>query len=116
MRKKFHALLHAYKVEAFKISHNNECVEERTRDILSFTEQALNNAYHYHFHNEPDPKRVETLTMVKNFTLEAILPPVVEKLVQRIAVLERQHEEMVALVDSILEELSGESKPNESAG
>lgn len=115
MRKKFQALLHAYKVEAFKISHNNECVEERTRDILAFTEQALNNAYHYHFHNEPDPQRVKTLTMVKNFTLEAILPPVVEKLVQRIAVLERQHEAMVGLVDNILEELSGESQKGETA-
>ena len=116
MRKKFHDLLHAYKVEAFKISHNNECVEERTRDILQFTEQALNNAYHYHFHNEPDPQRVETLTMIKNYTLEAILPPVVEKLVQRIAVLERQHESMVKLVDNLLEVLSEDKTGNESAG
>ncbi|MCA8942188.1 MAG: hypothetical protein KDB80_06465 [Planctomycetes bacterium] len=116
MRKKFHALLHAYKVEAFKISHNNECVQDRTRDILQFTEQALNNAYHYQFHGEPDQRRVETLTLIKNFTLEAILPPVVEKLVQRISVLERQHEAMVQLVDGLLEELSEDHKSSENAG
>ncbi len=106
MRKKFHDLLHAYKVEAFKISHNNECVKDRTNEILEFTEQALNNAYTFHFHGDPDPAKLETLTEVKNFTLEAIMPPIVEKLVQRIHVLEKQHEAMVGLVDNILEQLS----------
>lgn len=115
MRKKFHDLLHQYKVEAFKISHNNECVEERTREILDFTEQALNNAYHYQFHKEPDAEKLEILTLVKNFTLEAIMPPVVEKLTQRIVVLERQQEAMVKLVDHILEALSEDSKAKPSA-
>ena len=115
MRKKFHDLLHHYKVDAFKISHNNESVAERTQEILKFTEEALSNEYHYHFHEKPDAAQMETLTMVKNFTLEAILPPVLEKLVQRIIVLEQQHEAMVGLVDKILEALS-ESSSSENAG
>jgi len=106
VRKKFHDLLHAYKVEAFKVSHTNECVNERTQEILQFTEEALNNAYHFHFDKNPDPARLEALTEIKNFTLEAIMPPILEKIVQRLVVHERQHDAMVKLVDGILEVLS----------
>ena len=106
MKKQFKELLHHYKVEAFKISHNHDSVQESAREILKFSEEALNNEYHYHFRTDPDPKRIETYKMIKNFTLEALLPPVLEKLVWRISVLERQHEELVKLVGDILELLS----------
>ncbi len=106
MKKKFRDLLHAYKVEAFKISHNNEQIAEHTAEILRFTEETLNNSYTYHFHHDPDKKRFETFTMIKNFTLESLLPPVLEKLMRRIIVLERQQTEIVGLVDHILETLS----------
>ena len=77
MRKKFHDLLHAYRVEAFKLTHNADHLDETTKEILAFTDEALNNAYEYHFHRpSPDPKRVDTFNMIKNYTLEAILPPV----------------------------------------
>ena len=108
MKRKFQELLHHYKVEAFKISHGNDEVQETAGEILKFTEDALNNAYHYRFHDDPDPKRIEIFKMIKGYTLEALLPPVLEKLVRRISVLERQHEELVRLVGDILESLSGE--------
>ena len=110
MKKQFQQLLHRYKVEAFKISHNNEQVAEQTREILRFTEEALSNAYHYHFHKDPDPDRLETFTMIKNFTVEALLPPVLEKIMRRVVILECQHQEMVALVDNLLEALSDDEK------
>ena len=106
MRKKFRNLLHAYRVESFKITHNNEHLEDTTQDILKFTDEALNNAYHYHFRKDPDPKRVETFNMIKNYTLESILPPVLEKVMRRVLVLEKQHESVVRLIDSLLEVLS----------
>ncbi len=106
MKKQFRELLHRYKVEAFKISHGNGGVQESAAEILRFTEQALNNEYHYHFHHDQDPKRIETFNMIKNFTLEALLPPVLEKLVRRISVLEKQHAEVVRLVSDVLETLS----------
>ena len=37
------------------------------------------------------------------------LPPVLEKLVRRLTVLEKQHDELVKLVDHLLEALSSES-------
>ena len=67
MKKQFQQLLHHYKVEAFKISHCHEAVQEATREILKFSEEALNNEYHYHFHTDPDPKRIETFKMIKNY-------------------------------------------------
>lgn len=106
MKKKFHDLLHQYKVEAFKISHCNETVSEATKEILGHTEEALSNAYHFHFHKDPDKDRLETFTMIKNFTIEALLPPVLEKIMRRVHVLERQHVELVQLVDNLLEALS----------
>ena len=115
MKEQFRSLLHQYKVEAFKISHGNDQVAESTDEILKFTEQALNNEYHYHFKNDPDPERVETYRRVKNYVTEALLPPVVEKLVRRIVVLEKQHDELVRLVDGILESLSDERKPVDSS-
>lgn len=108
MRKIFRDLLHQYRVESFKITHNNENVEATTREILKSTGDALNNAYHYHFHDdeEPDPTRVETFNMIKNYTLESIMPPVLDKVMRRIMVLEKEHESMVQLIDNLLEALS----------
>ena len=116
MNKKFQELLHRYKVEAFKISHGNDDVHETAEEILKFTEEALNNAYHYRFHRYPDPKRIETFKAIKRYTLEALLPPVLEKLVRRITVLEKQHDELVRLVGDILESLSDDSSKLDDAG
>ncbi len=109
MQKKFRDLLHAYRVESFKITHNNERLEETTKEILEFTDDALNNAYHYKFHQDPDPKRVETFNMIKNYTLESIMPPVLEKVMRRVLLLEKQHESIVQLFDKLLEALSEDS-------
>ncbi|MHC5071608.1 MAG: hypothetical protein ACYTGO_14095, partial [Planctomycetota bacterium] len=53
-----------------------------------------------------DPEHIETFNLIKNYTLEALLPPVVEKIMRRVSNLEKQHGALVALVDQILEELS----------
>jgi hypothetical protein len=112
VKKVFADLLHRYKVEAFKISHNGESVEEITRQMLGFTEQALNNAYHYHFHDEKErtPERIEIFNLIKKFTLEALMPPVVEKVTRRMVTLERQHEALVRLLGDLLEALSSETE------
>ena len=106
MKQKFRKLLHAYRVQAFKVAHTEGPVDNATQEILSSTGEALNNAYEYHFHKDPDPKRIETFNMIKNYTLEALLPPVVEKIMRRVNNLEKQHEVLVRLIDQILEELS----------
>ena len=42
VKTKFKNLLHQYKVEAFKSSHNNEQIEEHSQEIGKFTEDVLN--------------------------------------------------------------------------
>ena len=44
--------------------------------------------------------------MIKSVTLETILPPVVEKVMRRITVLEHTNARMVKLLDELMEALS----------
>ena len=102
------------KIEAFKMSHpisdGGEEQDQVAREILEHTAEALDNAYHFHFEEgkEANPQRVETFQLIKSVALETILPPVVEKLMRRITVLEHTNARMVTLLDELMEALSEE--------
>lgn len=107
MKIKLKEALHRYKVEAFKMTHMGaEEQAEVSREILDHTAQALANAYHFHFDQNTSPQRVETFQLVKSVCLETLLPPVVEKLMKRITVLEHQQMHLVKLLDELMEVLS----------
>ena len=44
--------------------------------------------------------------MINNYTIEALLPPVVEKIMRRIVVLEHQHKALLKAIEDVCEELS----------
>ena len=107
MKKKLKDALHRFKVDTFKMTHHG--VQEQqdvTREILDHTGLALQNAYHFHFSKDTPPHRVEMFQMVKSVALETLLPPVVEKLMRRIIVLEHQQANMVKLLEELMEGLS----------
>ncbi|MCA8951126.1 MAG: hypothetical protein KDE27_16590 [Planctomycetes bacterium] len=108
MKKQLKEALHRYKVEAFKMSHHTAEGEDDpvAREILDHTGEALQNAYHFHLDEKTSPHRVETFQMIKSVVLEAILPPVVEKVMRRVTVLEHQNQELVKLLDELMEILS----------
>lgn len=106
MKRAFRELLHRYKVEAFKVSHGAEHEEDRAKEVQRAVEEALNNAYHFDFRQDPDKRNIETFNMIKDYTVQAILPPVLEKVMRRVVVLERQQAALVDLVEQILEKLS----------
>lgn len=107
MKQKLKDALHRYKVEAFKMTHlSPEEQQEVGREILDHTAQALQNAYHFHFDSNTNPHRVETFQMIKSVVLETLLPPVVEKVMRRITVLEHQNTHLVKLLDELMEALS----------
>lgn len=107
MKKKLKDALHRYKVETFKMSHMSaEEQKEVAREILEHTAQALQNAYHFQIDQGTSPHRVETFQMIKAVTLETLLPPVVEKIMKRITVLEHQNTHLVKLLDELMEVLS----------
>ena len=108
MNKKLKDALHRFKIEAFKMTHlDAEEQKDVSREILAHTTEALQNAYHFHFDkDDASPHRVETFQLIKAVTLETILPPVVEKLMRRITVLEHVNANMVKLLDELMEALS----------
>jgi hypothetical protein len=108
MKKKLKDALHRFKVDTFKMSHSGAAEQEVSREILEHTAQALQNAYHFHFGKDTPPHRAEMFQMIKSVALETLLPPVVEKLMRRITVLEHQNANMVKLLDELMEALSEE--------
>lgn len=111
MKKKLKDALHRFKLEAFKMSHQTvEPMEEVSQEILAHTAEALENEYRLHFSDAKDanPHHIETFQLIKSVTLETILPPVVEKMMRRITVLEHTNKSMVNLLDELMEALSEE--------
>ena len=116
MKQKLKDALHSFKIEAFKMSHSapvegvDATQDEVTKEILAHTAEALENAYHFHFEDGKDasPNRIETFQLIKSVTLETILPPVVEKVMRRITVLEHTNRSMIKLLDELMEALSEE--------
>ena len=106
MHRKFQELLHQYKLDVFHAEHDKESVEDITDECLHITEDVLEQKYHYHFHKLPDADRAEIINMINNYTREALLPPVVERLVMRQIKLERRFEALLGLTQQALELLS----------
>ena len=106
MLKKFQDLLHEYKLEVFHNEHDKKSIDDITSECIHVTEEILEEKFHYHFHKLPDANRAEIINMINNYTREAILPPVVEKLVERQVTIERRLEALVHLTEKILETLS----------
>lgn len=106
MHLKFEKILHDYKREAYKIDHDKKSVEELTRECTAIADDVLTQKYNYHFHRLPDANRAEIINMINNYTVEAILPPVVEKLLQRQHVLEKRTDALVHLLEHLFEVIS----------
>jgi len=106
---KFKELLHQYKLDVFHRQHDKKNVEEITTECMHITDDVLKSKYHYHFKQLPSADRAEVINMINSYTREAILPPVIEKLVQRQVLLEKRLEALVHLTEQILETLSHEA-------
>ncbi len=115
MQKKFQDLLHDYKREAFMAEHGKQSAQEITKECTEIAEDVLKAKYSYHFHKLPDADRAEIINMISNYTREAILPPVVEKIVARQITLEKRLDKVVHLIETMLERLSEEPASTPSA-
>jgi hypothetical protein len=105
---KLKQLLHDYKRDVFQLAHHKKDVETITRECVHLTEDVLQQHFTFHFHKLPDADRAEIINMISNYVREAILPPVVEKLVQRTVILEHRMNELERLLEASLEALSQE--------
>jgi hypothetical protein len=115
VHRKFQDLLHQYKVEVFHAQHDKKSAAEISTECLQITEEVMRQKYHYHFHKLPDANRAEIINMINNYTRDALLPPVVEKLVARQVMMERRLDALVHMNERLLELLSSEPKAREAA-
>lgn len=114
MRAKFKDLLHQYKREVFKLQHGQKDVGAIARDCMEVAEEVLSQKYKYHFHKLPDANRAEIINMINNFTREAVLPPVVEKITARQVMLEHRIRAIERLIEAMLEGFDRDSETSES--
>ncbi len=114
MQKKFQDLFHRYKVHIFHKEHDKQSVDQLTRECLHITEDVLQRKYSYHFHKLPDANRAEIINMIQNYVREAILPPGVERIVERQVRLEHRFEAMQEFQRELLEILSQDREKESS--
>jgi thiamine biosynthesis lipoprotein ApbE len=110
VKQKFAEALKTFKKEVYKVEHDPNELNQLTEDALSITTDALDNAYHYHFHKLPDASRAEVINMVNNYTLEALLPPIVEKISKRQLLLERKLDLLVHLLEDALDKIGSDDE------
>ncbi len=108
MQRKFKQLLHQYKLEVFHAQHDKKTAAEIAKECMHVTDEVLHAKYHYHFQKLPDADRAEIINMINNYTRDAILPPLVEKLVHRQVKIEKRMDALVHLTEQILETLSAD--------
>jgi hypothetical protein len=91
-RERVHQVLHDYKKECFFLEHRSgthEQVEQETRKIVK---ELLAIPHHFQFHTQPTPERAEILNLIEDYVREAVLPPILNRLVERLLVIERRHQ------------------------
>ncbi len=106
MHKKFQELLHEYKREVFRSGHDHDDASDIASECVSVTKDILDEKFEYHFHKLPDANRMEMINMINNYVREAVLPPVVEKIVHRQIVQEKRIDALVHLMETLMETLS----------
>ncbi len=111
MHRKFEELLHGYKRDIFQIQHEQKDIDTITAECMEMCDDVLEQKYSYHFHKLPDADRAEIINMINNYTREAILPPVVERLVNRQVMLEHRVTAMERFIANMLEALSSPAEP-----
>ena len=105
MHQDFKKLLHQYKRDVFQLRRGKKDVDSITRQCMDICGDVLSQKYKYHFHKLPDANRAEIINMITNYTREAVLPPVVEKIVERQVVLEHRLKAIEDLITQTLEML-----------
>ena len=109
MPQDFHDLLHQYKREVFKAKHDAKSAAEIASECMEITEEILEEKFRYHFHKLPDANRIEIINMVNNYVREAVLPPVIEKVVHRQIILEKRVDALANLMETLLGALQEET-------
>jgi hypothetical protein len=111
MKESFKKMLKEYRKSSFKLYHEHKDVKgELLGTAQKLTKEILSQRFKYTFHKKPNSERAEIFNMIYNFTTEALLPPILEKVLERTIIVEKRHEMLLGIVEKILEILSEEKK------
>lgn len=111
-RDRVNQILHDYKKECYFIEHRSGVHEQVAHETQRVVKELLTLSHHYEFHQKPTPERAEILNMIENYVREAILPPILNRLVERILVLDRRHQAGVRCLERLIglfEEVNAQS-------
>jgi hypothetical protein len=101
--------LHDYKKRVFEIEHDAGRIDARRDAVNRFVKEVLDEKSHFHFHSKIDKQHAEMLDLIYDFCHEALLPPVVKRLAERVAVLEERQQAFIEMVKQALGGYAAES-------
>jgi len=115
LRAQIHDFLHEYRRRVFDLEHDADLVEKRKGRAKEFADELLDQKFHYHFHKKIDEERAEFIQLIHNYCREALLPPILERLAQREALIEQRHQAALELVGRVMESFALEVEADEAA-
>jgi hypothetical protein len=110
LKAQIRSFLHEYKKRVFELDHEPKHLEHRKEATHRFVSQVLDEKSHFHFHQKIDKAQVGTLDLIYDFCHEAILPPIVGRLAERILALEARQQAAIDLAQKVLDALVQEEK------
>jgi hypothetical protein len=103
LKAQIRSFLHDYKKRVFEIEHDPKHVEQRKAQVQRLVSQILDEKSHFHLHQKVDATNAATLDLIYDFCHEALLPPVVGKIAERILSLEARQEACLDMVKKMLD-------------
>src|SRR5262245_19256235 len=110
LKDKLREFLHDYRLNCYKQAHDPAAVHALEREAKTLVDQILAQNFHYHPHQHVDPSRAEMMSVVHGYVTEAILPPVLTKLANRVALLQKRQELAMDMFQKMLNYLSEEEE------
>jgi hypothetical protein len=110
LKAQIRGFLHDYKKRVFELDHEPKHLEHRKEAITRFVSQVLDEKARFHFHQKIDKAQIDTLDLIYDFCHEAMLPPIIGRLAERILTLEARQQAALDLAQKVLDALAQDEK------
>lgn len=110
-RSKIQEILHEYKKTCFLYEHDSDGHSEHVevaKETERMVQEILSQNFHFEFHKPVDPASAEVIGMIENYAREAVLPPVVTKLAEKLVVLEKRQAAGIRCLEQLISLLEEE--------
>jgi flagellar motor switch protein FliG len=101
-REQVHQILHDFKKECYLLEHRSGLHDQVEQEVQRTVRELLSLSHRYEFHRQPTKERAEIFNMIENYTREAVLPPILNRLVERMVVLEGRQAAGVRCIERLI--------------